>query len=92
MELTAKNLDEPGEVVELPGLLEEVVEVGGFVVGREVVAPGWRWAKDTKRWTIGDEPCVTLNWAGLRRFFASKALLPLQPGLRVGHTRGVPRP
>jgi class 3 adenylate cyclase len=27
-------------------------------------------------WTIGEEPCVTLNWAGLRTFFASKALLP----------------
>jgi len=27
-------------------------------------------------WTVGDEPCVTLNWTGLRRFFASKALLP----------------
>ena len=122
MELSAKNFDEPDETVELPGLLEEVVEVGGFVVGREVVAPGWRWSKDTKpvvggewceahhvgltlsgrwgvamkdgrtlefrpgdvfdvpaghdSWTIGDEPCVTLNWAGLRRFFASKALLP----------------
>ncbi len=122
MELSAKNFDEPDEIVELPGLLEEVVEVGGFVVGREVVAPGWRWSKDTKpvvggewceahhvgltisgrwgvamkdgrtlefrpgdvfdvpaghdSWTIGDEPCVTLNWAGLRRFFATKALLP----------------
>ncbi len=122
MELSAKNFDDPDETVELPGLLEEVVEVGGFVVGREVVEPGWRWSKDTKpvvggewceahhvgltlsgrwgvvlkdgrtlefrpgdvfevpaghdSWTIGDEPCVTLNWAGLRRFFASKALLP----------------
>ncbi len=122
MELSAKNFDEPDETIELPGLLEEVVEVGGFVVGREVVAPGWRWSKDTKpvvggewceahhvgftmsgrwgvalkdgrtldfrpgdvfdvpaghdSWTIGDEPCVTLNWTGLRRFFATKALLP----------------
>jgi class 3 adenylate cyclase len=122
MELSAKNFDEPDETVELPGLLEEVVEVGGFVVGREVVAPGWRWSTDTRpvvggewceahhvgltlsgrwgvalkdgrtlefrpgdvfdvpaghdSWTIGDEPCVTVNWAGLRRFFASKALLP----------------
>ncbi|MEX0754893.1 MAG: adenylate/guanylate cyclase domain-containing protein [Actinomycetota bacterium] len=122
MELSAKNFDEPDEVVELPGLLEEIVEVGGFVVGREVVAPGWRWSKDTKptiggewceahhvgltisgrwgaalkdgrtiefrpgdvfdlpgghdSWTIGEEPCVTLNWTGLRTFFASKALLP----------------
>lgn len=122
MELSAKNLDEPDEVVELPGLREEIVEVGGFVVGRETVAPGWRWSVDTRptvggewceadhvgltmsgrwavltkdgrtlefrpgdvfdvpgghdSWTVGDEPCVTLNWAGLRRFFASKARLP----------------
>ena len=122
MELSAKNFDQPDEVVELPGLLEEVVEIGGFLVGREVVAPGWRWSRDTQptvggewcdahhvgftisgrwgvslkdgrtlefrpgdvfdvpaghdSWTVGDEPCVTLNWAGLRRFFASKALLP----------------
>ena len=122
MELSAKNFDQPDEIVKLPGLLEEVVEVGGFVVGREVVAPGWRWSKDTRpvvggewceahhvgltlsgrwgvvtkdgrtlefrpgdvfdvpaghdSWTIGEEPCVTYNWAGLRRFFASKALLP----------------
>jgi hypothetical protein len=35
MELSAKNFDDPDEVVRLPGLLEEVVEVGGFTVGRE---------------------------------------------------------
>src|SRR5712691_10613822 len=44
MDLSAKNLDEPDEVVKLPGLIEEVVEVGGFVVGRETVEPGWRWS------------------------------------------------
>ncbi len=122
MELSAKNFDEPDEVIELPGLVEEIVEVGGFVVGREAVSPGWRWSTDTKpvvggdwcdahhvgftmsgrwgvvlkdgrtlefrpgdvfdipaghdSWTIGDEPCVTLNWTGLRRFFASKVRLP----------------
>jgi hypothetical protein len=122
MDLSAKNFDRPDEVVQLPGLLEEVVEVGGFVVGRETVEPGWRWSKDAKpvvggewceahhvgltisgrwgvvlkdgktlefrpgdvfdvpaghdSWTIGDEPCVTLNWTGLRTFFASKALFP----------------
>lgn len=119
---SAKNFDDPDEVVRLPGLLEEVVEVGGFVVGRETVEPGWRWSKDVQptvggewceahhvgltvsgrwgvvlkdgstlefrpgdvfdvpaghdSWTIGDEPCVTLNWTGLRTFFASKALFP----------------
>jgi len=122
MELAAKNFDDPDERVELPGLVEEMVEVGGFVVGREVVAPGWRWSVDTRpsvggewceahhvgltlsgrwgvetrdgrtielgpgdvfdvpaghdSWTIGDEPCVTLSWTGLRRFFASKTMLP----------------
>lgn len=122
MDLVAKNFDEPDEVVRLPGLIEEVVEVGGFTVGREVCDSGWRWSTDTKpvvggdwceahhvgltvsgrwgvvlkdgrklefrpgdvfdvpaghdSWTIGDEPCVTVNWTGLRTFFASKALLP----------------
>jgi class 3 adenylate cyclase len=122
VDLSAKNFTEPDEVVRLPGLLEEVVEVGGFVVGREVVDPGWRWSTDTKpvvggewceahhvgltvsgrwgvalkdgrtlefgpgdvfevpaghdSWTIGDEPCITVNWTGLRTFFASKALFP----------------
>jgi len=122
MDLVAKNFDEPDETVRMPGLVEEVVEVGGFTVGREVCDPGWRWSTDTKpvvggdwceahhvgltvsgrwgvvlkdgrtlelrpgdvfdvpaghdSWTIGDEPCVTLNWTGLRTFFASKALLP----------------
>ena len=122
MDLSAKNFDEPDELVELPGLVEEIVEVGGFVIGREVLAPGWRWSTDTKpvvggewcdahhvgltvsgrwgvilkdgrtlefrpgdvfdvpaghdSWTIGDEPCVSISWTGLRRFFASKVLLP----------------
>jgi class 3 adenylate cyclase len=27
-------------------------------------------------WTVGDEPCVTYGWTGLRAMFASKALFP----------------
>jgi hypothetical protein len=111
MELTAKNFDEPDEVVELPGLVDEIVEVGGFVIAREVVSPGWRWSTHAKpivggdwcdahhvgltvsgrwgvvlddgrtmefgpgdvfdvpaghdSWTIGDEPCVTIEWTGI---------------------------
>jgi hypothetical protein len=122
MALSSKSLDHPDEIVRLPRLLEQVVEIGGFVVGLETVDPGWRWSKDTKpevggdwceahhvgvtlsgrwgvvlkdgstieygpndvfdvpaghdSWTIGDEPCVALNWTGLRTFFATKALLP----------------
>jgi hypothetical protein len=56
MDLSAKNLDEPDEVVRLPGLVEEVVEVGGFVVGRETVDPGWRWSKHVKP-VVGSEWC-----------------------------------
>jgi hypothetical protein len=56
MDLSAKNLDTPDELVELPGLVEEIVEVGGFVVGREEVAPGWRWSTDTKP-VVGGEWC-----------------------------------
>lgn len=119
---SAKNFDDPDERVEMPGLVEEVVELGGFVIGRERLDPGWRWSKDTRpliggdwceaqhvgitlsgrwgvvtrdgrtieigpgdafdvpaghdSWTIGDEPCVSISWTGLRTFFASKALLP----------------
>ena len=54
MELYAKNLDEPDELVELPKLVEEIVEVGGFVVGREETAPGWRWSEHTKPMVGGD--------------------------------------
>ena len=35
MSLSAKNFDDPDELIEMPGLLEEVVELGGFVIGRE---------------------------------------------------------
>ena len=122
MDLVGRNFDDADEVIDLPLLREEVVEVGGFVIGREVTDPGWRWSEHTKpvvggdwcqarhvgvtlsgwwgvllpdgrtielgpgdvfevppghdSWTIGDEPCVTLSWTGLRTFFASKALLP----------------
>lgn len=111
VELSAKNLDDPDERIALPGSIEDVVEIGGFRVIREEVAPGWRWSKDARpvvggewcadvhdgvtvsgrwgvtlpdgstielgpgdvfhvpaghdSWTIGDEPCVTLNWVRL---------------------------
>ena len=56
MALSAKNFDEPDEIVELPGLVEQIVKVGGFVVGREVTAPGWRWSTDARP-HIGGEWC-----------------------------------
>ena len=60
MELSAKNfLDDPDELIEMPGLVEEVVELGGFVIGRERLDPGWRWSKDIRPIVGGDRYLVT---------------------------------
>jgi hypothetical protein len=56
VEPSVKSFDDPDEVVELPRLVEEVVEVGGFVVGRETVSPGWRWSEHVRP-TVGGEWC-----------------------------------
>jgi hypothetical protein len=56
MDLTGKNFDDADEVIDLPLLREEVVEVGGFVVGREVTEPGWRWSEHTMP-VVGGEWC-----------------------------------
>ena len=56
MRPSAKNFDDPDELIELPGLLEQVVEVGGFAVAREELAPGWRWSQDVKP-AIGGDWC-----------------------------------
>ncbi len=96
----------------LPGIREDMVEVGGLTVARSVSDPGWRWSEHTKplvggEWcearhigvvlsgswgvvlrdgttfefgpddvydvppghdgyTIGDEPCVLIEWSGMR--------------------------
>ncbi len=109
-----KSLREPDEKVEFPGIVEEIVEIGGYTVGRTVSQPGWRWSQDARslvggqwcqahhvglvlsgRWsaqlrdgtlfewgpddvydcppghdgyTVGDEPCVLIEWSGLRAF------------------------
>jgi class 3 adenylate cyclase len=113
-ELQSKDLNQPDEVVEMPGVTVRQVDLGDFTVGRLVVEPGWRWSTHVRPrvggewcqarhvgvilsgrlgivmedgttlelgpdtvfeippghdgWTIGDEPCVQIEWTGLRAF------------------------
>jgi len=39
-----KSFGKPEEIREFPGGRLEIVKVGGAVVGRTVLQPGWRWA------------------------------------------------
>jgi class 3 adenylate cyclase len=119
MESRSKNLRTPDETIRLPGITEELVDLGDLTVGRSVQEPGWRWSTHTRPivggdwckarhvgivlsgrfgaqlkdgtvldlgpedvydippehdgYTIGDEPCVLLEWSGLRAFLGSRA-------------------
>lgn len=112
-----KSFRSPDEVVKLPKLTAEIVELGELTVSRTVSEPGWRWSEHVRpsvggEWcqvrhvgvvlsgrlgilfpdgtevvfgpddvvdippghdgfTVGDEPCVQIDWAGNRPFFAS---------------------
>lgn len=48
MGLTAKNLAEPDERVTFPNGGGDVVSVGGMMVGRGTLQPGWKWSNDVK--------------------------------------------
>jgi class 3 adenylate cyclase len=119
MESRSKNLRTPDETIQLPGITEELVDLGDLTVGRSVQEPGWRWSTHTRPivggdwckarhvgvvlsgrfgaqlrdgtvldlgpddvydippehdgYTIGDEPCVLLEWSGLRAFVGFRA-------------------
>jgi class 3 adenylate cyclase len=51
-----KSLDDPDEVVELPGVRAEIVDLGDVTVGRLVNEPGWRWSTHVRP-TVGGEWC-----------------------------------
>ena len=109
-----KSFDDPDQVLRLPKLTAELVEVGELTVGHLVTQPGWRWSEHVRPtvggewcqarhvgvvlsgrvavqlqdgrvrefgpndvfdipaghdgWTVGDEPCVQIEWAGLLTF------------------------
>jgi class 3 adenylate cyclase len=51
-----KNLEEPTEIIDLPKLHADVVEVGGLTVARIVHEPGWRWSTHVRP-QVGGEWC-----------------------------------
>jgi class 3 adenylate cyclase len=49
-----KSLDEPDEILELPSIRTEIVELGDLTVGRLVNEPGWRWSTHIRPKVGGD--------------------------------------
>lgn len=56
MEPWIKSLQSPDEVLRLPGITEELVDLGDLTVGRVVHEPGWRWSVDVRP-VVGGEWC-----------------------------------
>lgn len=44
----AKSFEKPDEVREFPHGRMELVKIGGAVVGRAKLEPGWRWSEDVR--------------------------------------------
>ena len=55
--LHGKSLRTPDESIELPGLSEEHVELGGYMVARSIQEPGWRYSRDMAPLAGGDPWC-----------------------------------
>jgi hypothetical protein len=49
-----KNLARPDEMIRLPEVVEEVVDLGELTVGRTISQPGWRWSTHVKPLVGGD--------------------------------------
>jgi hypothetical protein len=56
--LEKKRFSEPDERVLFPGIVEELIEIGGFTLGRTTHAPGWRYSTDMGA-LVGEEWCET---------------------------------
>jgi class 3 adenylate cyclase/mannose-6-phosphate isomerase-like protein (cupin superfamily) len=50
----SKNLREPDETAELPGITEHQVELGDLTVARVTLEPGWRWSTHIRPHVGGD--------------------------------------
>ena len=56
-ELRRKSFTAPDETLCLPGIDEQVVELGGFTVAKVVQAPGWVWSRDFRPLIDAGEYC-----------------------------------
>lgn len=52
-----RSFDEPDEVVEFGGVIEQLVSIGGLTVSRSIQPAGWRWSADFKP-LLGGEWCM----------------------------------
>jgi class 3 adenylate cyclase len=110
----SKNLGDPDETIDLPGVIQQQIDLGDLTVGRVTHEPGWRWSTHVRPqiggdwcqarhvgivlsgrlgalfedgttvelgpddvyeippghdgYVIGHEPCVVIEWSGLRAF------------------------
>jgi class 3 adenylate cyclase len=118
-ESRSKNLGNPDQTIEMPGVTQQQVDLGDLTVGRVIHEAGWRWSTHLRPqvggdwcqarhvgvvlsgrvgvlfedgttvefgpddvyeippghdgYTIGDKPCVALEWSGLRAFTGFRA-------------------
>jgi hypothetical protein len=56
--LHRKRPSEPDETVQFPGIIEELIEIGGFTVAKVTHQPGWRYSTDMAP-LVGGEWCET---------------------------------
>ena len=54
--LEHKNLGEPEETQQFPGIKADLVDLGDVTVGRYVAEPGWRWSTHVRP-QVGGESC-----------------------------------
>jgi class 3 adenylate cyclase len=57
--LQRKSFDTPDDRVRFPGVVEELVEIGGFTLGKTIHQPGWRYSTDMAPLVGGGEWCRT---------------------------------
>ena len=53
-EIESKNLGSPEETIDLPGVIEEIVDLGDMTVARATMEPGWRWSTHVRPHVGGD--------------------------------------
>ena len=50
----ARKFETPDELVEFPGIVEQIVDIGDLTVARIVQQPGWRWSSDMRSVVEGE--------------------------------------